>query len=145
MSNAAKSGDTVTVHYTGKLSDGTVFDSSRDRQPLTVPLGQQRVIPGFEQAILGMSAGETKTTTIAAADAYGPHQAEMVVEFGRDTLPPDVDVELGQELQLQTATGQSIPARVVETTDSGIKVDANHPLAGQDLTFDIELLEIAAE
>ncbi len=145
MSTAAKAGDTVTIHYTGKLADGTVFDTSRDREPLTVPLGEQRVIPGFENAILGMSTGETKTATIPAAEAYGPRQEEMVIQFNRDEIPPDLNVEVGQELQLQTNSGQAVPARVVKASDADITVDANHPLAGQDLTFDIEVVEIAAE
>ncbi len=145
MSSTAKAGDTVTVHYTGKLDDGTVFDTSRDREPLTVPLGEERVIPGFEKAIIGMTPGEKKTATIPTADAYGERHPEMVVQFGRDKIPPDIDVSLGQELQLQTTTGQSLPARVIETSDSGVTLDANHPLAGQDLTFDIELVEIAAD
>lgn len=144
MSTAVKSGDKVVVHYTGKLPDGSVFDSSRHRDPVELELGQRRVIPGFEKALIGMSTGETKTATIPASEAYGEHQSEMVVQFGRDKIPPDLDVQVGQELQVQTTTGQSLPARVVDTSDDDVTLDANHPLAGQELTFDIELVKILA-
>jgi FKBP-type peptidyl-prolyl cis-trans isomerase 2 len=145
MSTAVKSGDTVAVHYTGTLEDGSVFDSSREREPLEFVLGEQNVIPGFEKMVLGMTTGETKTTTIPAADAYGEHRPEMIVQFERDKIPPDMDVQIGQELQVQTTSGQALPARVVDTSDAGVTLDANHPLAGRDLTFDIELVEIVTE
>lgn len=145
MSTGVKSGDTVAVHYTGKLADGSVFDSSRDREPLKFVLGQRRVIPGFEKAVMGMAQGETKTATIPASDAYGEHRPEMVVQFSRDKIPPDMDVQVGQELQVQTTSGQSLPARVVDTSDADVTLDTNHPLAGKDLTFDIELVEVQAE
>jgi len=145
MSTAVKSGDTVAVHYTGKLEDGSVFDSSREREPLEFVLGEQNVIPGFEKMVLGMTTGETKTTTIPAADAYGEHRPEMIVQFERDKIPPDMDVQIGQELQVQTTSGQALPARVVDASDAGVTLDANHPLAGKDLTFDIELVEIVTE
>lgn len=145
MSTAVKNGDRVAVHYTGKLSDGSVFDSSRDRDPLEFVLGQRNVIPGFEKAILGMESGETKTATVPASEAYGEHQPEMIVEFERDKIPPDLDVQVGQQLQVQTTSGQSLPARVIDTSDSGVTLDANHPLAGKDLTFEIEVVKIVAE
>ena len=144
MTTAVKSGDTVSVHYTGKLEDGSVFDSSRERDPLEFTLGQKNVIPGFEEAIVGMSAGETKTETIPAANAYGERRDEMIVKFDRDKIPPDMDVQVGQQLEVQTTAGQPIPARVIETAEDGITLDANHPLAGKDLTFEIELVEIVS-
>jgi peptidylprolyl isomerase len=145
MKAAVKPGDAVAVHYTGKLADGSVFDSSRDREPLKFVLGRQRVIAGFEKAVLGMTEGETKTAKISADDAYGKHQPEKVVQFARENIPSDIDVKVGQELQVQTTAGQSLPARVVDTSESNVTLDANHPLAGQDLTFEIELVEIVAE
>lgn len=144
MATAVKSGDTVAVHYTGTLSDGTVFDSSREREPIEVVLGQGRVIPGFEKAIVGMTAGELKTAQIPAAEAYGEHRPEMVVEFGRDKVPPESDAAVGQEFQVQTSAGQMLVARVVKTSEDAVTLDANHPLAGKDLTFDIELVEVVA-
>ena len=142
MTAIVKAGDKVAVHYTGKLTDGTVFDSSREREPLEFVLVEQNVIPGFEKAIIGMATGESKTTEIPAADAYGEHQEEMIVQFSRDKIPPEVDAQVGQKLQVQTTTGQLIPARVVETSESDVTLDANHPLAGEDLVFDLELVEI---
>lgn len=145
MTTAAKRGDMVAVHYTGKLTNGSVFDSSRNREPLQFVLGERRVIPGFENAVIGMSVGETKTTMIPAADAYGEHRPEMVVTFDRERIPPELDVRVGQELRVQTSSGQPLSARVVNTSETDVTLDANHPLAGQDLTFDIELVEIVAE
>jgi len=145
MTTAVKTGDTVAVHYTGTLADGSVFDSSRERKPLEFVLGQGRLISGFEQAVVGMTKGETKTAEIPAAEAYGEHRPEMVVEFNRAEVPPEVDVSIGQELQVQTTAGQTLKARVVDASDEAVTLDANHPLAGQDLTFDIELVEVVAE
>ncbi len=144
MPSTAKAGDTVAVHYTGKLADGSVFDSSKDRDPIQFVVGERRVIPGFDKAVAGMSPGQTKTAKIPAEDAYGPHRDELVVEFARDRIPPDIAPEVGQELQVQTTAGQAVPAVVVETTDAAVKLDANHPLAGKELTFEIELVELVA-
>lgn len=145
MPATAQPGHTVSVHYTGKLEDGSVFDTSQNREPIQFVLGEQRVIPGFDKAITGMSQGEKKTAKVPAEDAYGPHRPELVVEFPRDRIPPTVNAEVGQELQMQTANGQPMPAVVVDTSDTAITLDANHPLAGKDLTFDIELVEVDAE
>ena len=144
MSRTAQPGDTVAVHYTGKLADGSVFDSSQGREPLQFVLGERKVIVGFDKAVTGMSPGETKTAKLPPEDAYGPHQPEMVVEFPRSDLPPEVPVEIGQRLQVQTNTGEAIPARVVEFSDTAVKLDANHPLAGEELTFEVELVEVVA-
>jgi len=142
MSTTAKPGDTVAVHYTGKLDDGSVFDSSRDREPIQFVLGQRRVIAGFDKAIAGMSPGETKTANVPAEDAYGPHQPELVVEFTRDRIPPEIEPEVGQELQVQTTAGKALPAVVIDASDTAVTLDANHPLAGKDLTFEIELVDV---
>lgn len=139
----AKSGDTVKIHYTGRLEDGTVFDSSAEREPLEFTIGGGQVIPGFEQAVLGMALEESKTEKIPMDQAYGPHREEMVLEVSREQIPPDINPEVGQQLQIQQANGQSVPVFVTEVTDSQITLDANHPLAGEDLTFEIQLVEIA--
>ncbi len=140
----AQSGDKVQVHYTGKLSDGTVFDSSRDREPLEFSIGEGQIIPGFEQAVIGMEPGESKTAEIPSDQAYGPHREEMVLEVDREQIPDDIDVQPGQQLQVQHPSGQMIPVVVTNVAESKVTLDANHPLAGQDLTFDIELVNVAA-
>ncbi|HEY9633126.1 MAG TPA: peptidylprolyl isomerase [Coleofasciculaceae cyanobacterium] len=138
----AKSGDTVKIHYTGKLDDGTVFDSSVDREPLEFTLDSGQVIPGFDQAVLGMTPGETKTEKIPMDQAYGPYREEMVVQVGREQMPPELQPEVGQQLQVQQGNGQTIPVVVTEVTEATVTLDANHPLAGEDLTFEIQLVEI---
>lgn len=138
----AKHGDTVTVHYTGKLEDGTVFDSSVGRDPLQFSIGEGNLIPGFEQAVVGMSPGDSKTQTIPADEAYGAHYAEMVVVVDRQQIPPELPVDVGQQLQIQQPTGQVIPVVITDISESGVTLDANHPLAGEDLTFEIELVAI---
>ena len=138
----AKSGDTVKIHYTGKLDDGTVFDSSVDREPLEFTLDSGQVIPGFDQAVLGMTPGETKTEKIPMDQAYGPHRPEMVLEVSRQQMPAELQPEVGQQLQVQQGNGQTIPVVVTEVTEATVTLDANHPLAGEDLTFEIQLVEI---
>jgi peptidylprolyl isomerase len=139
----AKPGDTVKIHYTGRLEDGTVFDSSANGEPLEFTLSGGEVIPGFDQAVVGMSPGESKTEKISMEQAYGPYREEMVIEVNRQQLPPDLQPEVGQQLQVQQENGQLIPVLVTEVTESQVTLDANHPLAGEDLTFDIQLVEIA--
>ncbi len=139
----AKPGDTVKIHYTGRLDDGTVFDSSVNREPLEFTLSGGQVIPGFDEAVLGMSPGESKTQKIPMDQAYGPHREEMVLEISRQQIPPELEPEVGQQLQVQQENGQTIPVFVTEVTESNVTLDANHPLAGEDLTFDIQLVEIA--
>lgn len=139
----AKQGDTVKVHYTGKLVDGTVFDSSLDDEPLEFTIGEGDLIPGFEQALIGMAPGESKTERIPAEQAYGPHIDEMVVEVDREYMPANFEPEIGQQMQVRQADGEIIPVIIVEVNDSSVTLDANHPLAGQDLIFEIQLLEIA--
>ena len=138
----AKPGDTVKIHYTGKLEDGTVFDSSMNREPLEFTLNGGQVIPGFEQAVVGMMPGESKTQKIPMEEAYGPYRSEMVIEVSRQQLPADLQPEVGQQLQVQQPNGQAVPVFVTEVTDATVTLDANHPLAGEDLTFDIQLVEI---
>lgn len=138
----AKQGDTVKVHYTGKLDDGTVFDSSTSGDPLQFTIGEGMIIPGFEQAVLGMAPGDSKTELIPTDQAYGPHQEEMVVVIDRQQMPAEIQPEIGQQLQIQQPTGQVIPVVITDVSGSAVTLDANHPLAGEDLTFDIELVEI---
>lgn len=138
----AKTGDTVQINYTGKLSDGTVFDTSEGGEPLEFKLGEGTVIEGFDKAVLGMTVGEKKTFTVPAKEAYGPYQDDMVMEIPRDQLSKDLVPVVGQHLQSTSTDGQTIVVTVTKVTDTSITVDANHPLAGKDLTFEIELVKI---
>ena len=140
---AAKAGDNVKVHYTGTLEDGTQFDSSRGVEPLQFTLGSGQVIAGFDEAITGMEPGEKKNITIPADRAYGQRNEDMVITAPRDQIPADITPEVGQQLQLAGPDNQPIVVKVTEVTDEHIQLDANPPLAGRDLTFDLELLEIA--
>lgn len=142
--SAAKIGDTVLVHYTGKLDDGSVFDTSQERGPLRISLGETRLIPGFQNALVGMAPGESKTAEVPPEEAYGDRKTEMVLEVERTKLPPEVTPKVGLDLQLQTQTGQPVPAKIVDVSDKAVTIDANHPLAGRQLTFDIELVDIVA-
>ena len=138
----AKNGDTVQVKYTGKLADGTVFDSSVGREPLEFTLGEGQVIPGFEKAVFGMKVGEKKTVTIPADEAYGPHFDDMVVEVPREKLPEDITPEVGQQLGVKRTDGGTSIVTIISVSDNAVTIDANHPLAGKDLTFEIELVKI---
>jgi peptidylprolyl isomerase len=141
----AKADDTVKVHYTGKFEDGTVFDSSEGRDPLEFTLGKGMVIPGFEAAAMGMSPGETKTVNIPAEEAYGPRREDMVMEVARASMPPEIQPEVGQVLQIGQSQDQMLQVMVTQVTEESVVLDANHPLAGMDLVFEIELLEIAED
>lgn len=138
----ARQGDKVRVHYTGSLDDGTVFDTSKGREPLEFTLGEGLVIPGFEAAVEGMEVGETKKQRIPAENAYGAKREELMIEVPRTEVPPEAALTRGDEVQLQTAQGQVFVATVTEINDEVVKLDANHQLAGQDLTFEIELTEV---
>ena len=138
----AQAGDLVKVHYTGRLADGTIFDTSMEREPLEFTLGEGELIPGFEQAVLGMTAGESKTATILADQAYGLHRAERVIDVERHHLPSDLQPALGQRLQMTRPDGTTINVVVTTITETQVTLDANHPLAGQDLIFDLILVEI---
>ena len=137
----AKSGDTVRVHYTGRLEDGTVFDSSEGREPLEFVLGARQVIPGFEDAVDGLNPGDERTVTIPPDQAYGPRREEMTLVVDRDQFPEEVQPEVGQQLQM-SQDGQVAIVTVTEVSDREVTLDANHPLAGKDLTFDVQLVEI---
>jgi len=141
-SKMANDGDTVKVHYTGKLEDGTVFDSSLEREPLEFTLGEGKIVPGFEEAVRGMHAGQSKTVTISPKEAYGPHLDERVLVIERKQLPPELNPAVGQQLQMQQQDGRAFNVLVTDVSEATITVDANHPLAGKDLTFEIELVEI---
>ena len=136
-----KNGDTVQVNYTGKLSDGTVFDSSSGHTPLEFTLGSGKLIPGFEKAVLGMKVGEKKTITIPANEAYGPYRKELTLEIPRTDLK-DITPKIGMQLQSTQKDGSLIVATITKITETTVTLDANHHLAGKDLTFEIELLKI---
>ena len=139
----AKSGDTVRIHYTGTLDDGTQFDSSAGRDPLEFALGGGQVIPGFDRAVEGMTVGESKSVTIPPEQAYGERHEQLVQQVPKSALPEDMKPEVGMQLQSQSPDGQVMNLVVTEVEEATITVDANHPLAGQALTFAIELVEIA--
>lgn len=138
----AANGDTVRVHYTGTLTDGTEFDSSVGRDPIELTLGGGMVIPGFEDALLGMTPGDSKSVTIAPVEAYGPHDASLVQVVERERIPAEIDLDVGTGLQTSDGSGNTIRLTVVAVDDDNVTVDANHPLAGKDLTFDLELVEV---
>lgn len=137
-----KNGDTVKVHYHGKLIDGTTFDSSEGREPLEFEVGSGSVITGFDNGVTGMQVGEKKTINIPVDEAYGQKQEDLYMEFPRDKFPPDVEPEVGMQLNMSNETGQNFPVVISEVNDETVLLDANHPLAGEDLTFDLELVEI---
>jgi peptidylprolyl isomerase len=138
----AKSGDKVKVHYAGKLEDGSEFDSSSGREPLEFTLGEGGLIPAFEQAVIGMAPGETKTLAIASEEAYGPHHEEMIQQVERSQMPDNLELDRGMQLQAMRSGGETVVLTVIDFTDETVTVDANHPLAGKDLTFEIELVSI---
>jgi peptidylprolyl isomerase len=138
----AKNGDTVKVHYTGKLEDGTVFDSSLKRDPLKFKIGETQVLPGFQEAIIGMSPGESKTEKISAEKAYGAPKEELIFKVEKNWLPSNIIPKVGQMLEVQQSDGQRIPVEVTHISEQEVTLDANYPLAGKDLVFDIELVEI---
>ena len=139
----ANQGDEVQVHYTGKLEDGTIFDSSEDGEPLSFTIGENRVIPGFEEAVTGMEPGDTKTTEVDPEQAYGEHREDMVMEMDHDQIPSEVDPEVGQQLQLRLENGQTVPVLITALGEDTVTIDANHPLAGRTLIFDIEVVDVA--
>jgi peptidylprolyl isomerase len=139
----AKHGDTVKVHYTGTLDDGAVFDTSFGRDPMEFTVGGGGLIPAFENAVVGMSPGESKVVNVPFAEAYGPHHEEMIAVVQRTEFPDDLDPEMGNMLQLESADGRMIVVTVTSIDDSSVTLDGNHPLAGKDLTFNIELVEVA--
>lgn len=139
---SAKEGDKVRVHYTGSLQDGTVFDSSKDRQPLEFTVGEGQVISGFDDAVKGMEEGESKKITISSDEAYGERREDLVVAYERDRLPDDLEPEVGMALQAKAPDGSVTEVMVVDMDEEKLMLDANHPLAGRELQFEIELVEI---
>ena len=137
-----KKGDTIKVHYHGKLVDGTTFDSSEGREPLEFEVGSGMVIPGFDEGVTGMAVGDKKTVSIPAEEAYGPKQEDMIMEFPKERFPAEMVPEVGMQLNMNNGQGQSFPVVIVEVQESVVILDANHPLAGQELIFDLELVEI---
>ena len=138
----AKEGDSVKVQYVGMLEDGSIFDSSAPDAPLEFTIGGNQVIPGFNNGVLGMTVGESKTVHIPVTDAYGPHQKDGVFEISRTEFPDDMNIEIGMRLEGNQQNGKSVQVTIIEINEDTIKLDANHPLAGKDLTFDITLIAI---
>lgn len=136
----ATTGDTVSVHYTGKLSDGAVFDSSAERGPIELTIGEKQVITGFENALLGMEEGETKTVTLKPQEAYGAHDPNLVHTVERARIPENIELSLGTELQATTPNGNQMRLAVTEFDNDNVTLDANHPLAGRTLTFEMTLV-----
>lgn len=141
---AAQNGDRVKVHYTGKLNDGTVFDTSRQGDPIEFAIGSQMVISGFENAVVGMEPGDSKSFTVASTEAYGDHDPRLVQDVPRTELPPELEPQPGMRLTATGRDGREIGLVVTEVNEEAVRLDANHPLAGEDLTFEIQLVEIAA-
>jgi len=139
----AANGDTVRVHYTGTLADGTEFDTSVGRDPIEFTLGGGMVIPGFENALMGMAPGESKSVTLEPIDAYGPHDANLVQVVERSRIPDEIDLQVGTGLQTSDGSGNTVRLTVIALDDDNVTVDANHPLAGKSLTFALELVEFA--
>jgi len=137
-----KSGDKVKVNYTGKLRNGETFDSSEGREPLEFTVGGGQVIKGFDQGVMGMQVGDKRTVEIEVVDAYGEKNQDMVIEFPKTQFPADMKPEPGMQLMMNNGEGQSFPVLVKEVKEETVLLDANHPLAGEDLVFDIELVEI---
>jgi len=138
----AKKSDKVKVHYTGKLENGMVFDSSLDREPLEFEIGKGDIIQGFEEGVVGMNPGDSKTIEIPVEKAYGPRNEELAIEIQRNQFPDGIEPEVGQQLESEQEDGEVILFTVTSVTDSIVNLDANHPLAGRDLSFEIELVEI---
>ena len=139
----AKYGDKIKVHYTGKLTNGKVFDSSIDRNPMVFTIGKEQMIPDFEQAFIGMRPGDSKRITIVSNKAFGPYREDLVSKISPENISPELEPKVGRRMEASRPDGQKIVVIVTSVTESGVTVDANHPLAGEDLTFDLELIEIA--
>lgn len=140
----AKQGDKVKVHYQGKLEDGTIFDSSYEKKPLEFTIGEGAIITGFENSVIGMDEGEAKNVHIPTQDAYGDYNDKNQIQVERSNLPQDIQPEMGMVLQVNTENQESFYVRIIDLDDQSVTLDANHPLAGKDLYFDIELLEVEA-
>lgn len=138
----AKLGDTVKIHFTGKLQDETVVETSKDRDPLEFKIGEGNVIPGLEQGVIGMAAGDKKTIAVSPEDAFGQPQEDLVVDLNKHEFPADVELAVGAYLNIESSDGKEFQAKVVEIKEDTVTLDANHPLAGATINYDVELLEI---
>lgn len=138
----AKNGDTIRIHYTGTLRDGEQFDSSEGREPLEFVLGTGQIIRGLEAGVLGMAKGDTKTVDIAAADAYGDHDPQKTQKVKREMIPAEIELQVGLQLGARTDSGEQVMFTVIQLTDEEVTMDGNHPLAGKDLIFDIEIVDV---
>ena len=138
----AKTGDRVKINFTGKLQDGSVFANTADDKPLEFKLGEGKIIPGIENAVTGMSVGESKSVKVPPEQAYGQKRGELIEEVSRDKFPKDADPKVGQRFEIPQQQGQPLVVKVVDTSEQTVTLDGNHPLAGKELDFDLELLEI---
>lgn len=138
----AASGNTVKVHYTGKLSNGQVFDSSEGKTPLEFTIGNGQIIKGFENGVIGMEVGEKKTLNVPAEEGYGEHREELVAVVDKNNIPEHIDLAVGRQLQLQQQDGQQFNVTITDISDQDVTLDANHPLAGKELVFDVEMVSI---
>jgi peptidylprolyl isomerase len=145
MDQQVKKGDKVKVHYHGRLVDGTTFDSSNGHEPLEFEVGSGVVIKGFDEGVTGMAVGDKKTISIPVDEAYGPRQEEMVIEFPITNFPPDIKPEVGMTLQMHGENGEELPVVITAISEESVTLDANHPLAGQELVFDLELVDIKSK
>jgi peptidylprolyl isomerase len=139
----AKQGDKVKIHYTGKLEDGDIFASSKNKEPIEFTLGQGQVIPGIEEAVEGMETGESKTVNIPPDKAYGPHRDELTQEIPKKEMPGDIKPQVGQRLNVKWSDGKETPVSVTDVSETSVIIDANHPLAGKDIVFELELVGIS--
>lgn len=141
--STVKQGDKIKVHYTGKMEDGSIFDSSENREPLEFTVGSGMLIKGFDDGVVGMNTGETKTINIPAEEAYGAYNEEMVFDFDRSMAPQGAEPEIGEHVQLEGPNGEQMMATIIGKTEAAFIMDCNHPLAGKNLIFEIKLVEIA--
>lgn len=145
MNPTAKDGDTVKIHYVGTLDDGSEFDSSRGREPLEFTIGKPGIIEGFSNGVVGMAVGETKKITLPPEQAYGEPRPDMIQEVPKSSFPENITPEVGLQLTMQNTAGQPFPVKITAIADTTVTLDANHPLAGKTLTFELELMEIVAD
>jgi peptidylprolyl isomerase len=142
MSKTVKKGDKVKIHYTGRIKDGQVFDSSIEREPIEFEIGSGRVIAGVDKGVIGMKPGEKKEVDVPPQEGYGEYEQKLLIDVPTDKMPKDIKPEVGMRLQMVNNMGQPLPVLVTEVNDDSVKLDANHPLAGKDLVFNIELVEV---
>jgi len=142
MTQSVKKGDKVKIHYTGRIKDGQVFDSSLEREPIEFEIGSGRVIPGVDKGVIGMKPGEKKEVSVSPQEGYGDYEQKLLIDMPKEKIPEDIKPEVGMRLQMVNNMGQPLPVLVTEVNDESVKLDANHPLAGKDLVFNIELVEV---